>query len=121
MSDKEYKIEFNSDDSITIREVKDDWYDDTPSTDPTGRENMGSKLRNMSLAGKIILVILFDIYGIFYRIGSNSTLSVFVGLAQIFTLNFLGLFWLIDFISIIMKRDIVVFGMKYYHGKYNQQ
>lgn len=120
MSDKEYKIEFNSDDSITIREVIDD-YDYTPSTDPTGRENMGSKFRSMSIAAKIVLVLLFDIYGILYRIGSNSTWSVYVGVAQIFTLNFFGILWIVDFISIIIKNDIVVCGMKYYRGKYSKK
>lgn len=57
---------------------------------------------------QILLVIIYDIYGIFTRITSGKLVSIIVGVLQIFTANFFGILWLIDLITIILKKKITV-------------
>lgn len=65
-------------------------------------------LKSIGWVGKIILVILYDIYGIVARLTSGKILSIIVGLLQIFTVNFAGILWLIDLITVITKKEVTV-------------
>lgn len=57
---------------------------------------------------KILLVILYDIYGIVARITSGKPLSVLIGILQIFTVNLAGIFWLIDLITVLVNKEVTV-------------
>lgn len=71
---------------------------------------MGKKnpLKKIGLIGKILLVIIYDIYGIVARIASGKTVPVVIGILQIFTCNLFGIMWLIDLITVICKKDVTV-------------
>lgn len=69
---------------------------------------MSEKIKGLDWIAKLILVILYDIYGIIARITSGKTLPAIVGVVQIFTLNLFGIMWLIDLITIISKKEISV-------------
>lgn len=69
---------------------------------------MSKKIKGLDWIAKIILVILYDIYGIVARITSGKTLPAIVGVVQIFTLNLFGILWLVDLITIILKKEISV-------------
>ncbi len=56
----------------------------------------------------ILLVIIYDLLGIFTRITSGKPLYIIIGILQIFTGNFFGILWLIDLITIILKKKITV-------------
>ena len=55
---------------------------------------------------KLVLVIFGDIYGILYRISKGDTVGIVVGVLQLITGNFFGIFWLIDLITIITKKEV---------------
>ena len=57
---------------------------------------------------KLVLVIFGDIYGILYRISKGDTVGIVVGVLQLITGNFFGIFWLIDLITIITKKEVTV-------------
>lgn len=57
---------------------------------------------------QILLVILYDIYGIFTRITSKKPLYIVIGIVQIFTANLFGILWIVDLITIILKKKITV-------------
>ena len=65
-------------------------------------------LKSIGWLGKIILVLIYDIYGIVARLTSGKILSIIIGILQIFTLNFAGIFWLIDLITVIAKKEVTV-------------
>ncbi|MCR5614034.1 hypothetical protein [Treponema sp.] len=65
-------------------------------------------LKSIGWLGKIILVILYDIYGIVARLTSGNLVSIIVGILQIFTVNFAGIIWLIDLITVICKKEVTV-------------
>lgn len=71
---------------------------------------MGKKnpLKKIGLLGKILLVIIYDIYGIVARISTGKTVPVVVGILQIFTCNFFGILWLIDLITVICHKEVTV-------------
>ena len=74
------------------------------------RDNIGFSLMESSRAEKITLTAILDIYGILYRLGSNSLIAIFFGLLQILTLNFCGLFWIVDLLCVIFAGDIKFLG-----------
>lgn len=76
----------------------------------SGRDNMGFSLMDSSRAQKITLTAIFDIYGVLYRLGSNSLIAIFFGVLQILTLNFCGIFWIIDLLCVIFAGDIKFLG-----------
>ena len=57
---------------------------------------------------KLVLVIFGDIYGILYRISKGDTAGIVVGVLQLITGNFFGIFWLIDLITVITKKEVTV-------------
>ncbi len=56
----------------------------------------------------ILLVIIYDLYGIYCRLTSRKILPKVIAILQIFTINFFGLFWLIDLITILVSKKITV-------------
>lgn len=56
----------------------------------------------------ILLVIIYDLYGIYVRITSKKPLYVIIGILQIFTGNFIGILWIVDLITILLKKKITV-------------
>ena len=66
-----------------------------------------------SLAGlpwivKLLLVIFYDIYGALFRISKGDTAGIVIGVLQLITGNFFGIFWIIDLITIIAKKEVTV-------------
>lgn len=69
---------------------------------------MAKGVKGLDWVVKIILVILYDIYGILARVTSGKTLPVIIGIVQIFTANLFGILWLIDLITVILKKEVTV-------------
>lgn len=65
-------------------------------------------LKSIGIVGKIILVLLYDIYGIVARLTSGKLVPIIIGILQIVTVNFAGIIWLIDLITVICKKDVTV-------------
>lgn len=65
-------------------------------------------LKKTSWIVKILLVILYDIYGIVARLTSGKIVPIIVGILQIVTVNFFGIIWLIDLITVLVKKDVTV-------------
>lgn len=65
-------------------------------------------LKKTSLLVKVLLVILYDIYGIVARLTSGKIVPIIVGILQIVTVNFAGIIWLIDLITVLVKKDVTV-------------
>ena len=66
-----------------------------------------------SLAGlpwalKLVLVIFYDIYGALFRISKGDTAGIVIGVLQIITGNFFGIFWIIDLVTVITKKEVTV-------------
>lgn len=57
---------------------------------------------------KIILVILYDIQGILQRLLSGNVTSIIVAIIMFLTGNLFGIMWIIDLITILVKKDITV-------------
>lgn len=65
-------------------------------------------LKKTSLLVKVLLVILYDIYGIVARLTSGKIIPIIVGILQIVTVNFAGIIWLIDLITVLVNKDVTV-------------
>ena len=65
-----------------------------------------SSLNSMNWGLKLILTIIYDIYGILCRLSSGKVLPIIIALCQIFSVNFFGIFWLIDLITVICKKKV---------------
>ncbi len=65
-------------------------------------------LKGLDWIVKIILVIIYDIYGILRRLTSGSVAGILVGIIQIFTFNIFGIMWLIDLITVLLKKEVTV-------------
>ena len=134
MNEKEYKVEYY-DNYIKLTEVEhESSYPMETDTKPTLRERIGKRMRGTSKHTKLILTLFLNIYGIFYRLGSNRSLSVMFGFVQFnITLAaiimsffneayyvflpfviFLLLILIIDLISILATGDILFVKMKKY-------
>ncbi len=57
---------------------------------------------------KLLLVIFYDIYGALYRISKGDTVGIVVGILQLVTGSFFGIFWIIDLITVIVKKEVTV-------------
>ncbi len=136
MSEKEYEIKFNDDDTATIREKKQ--YSSSnerkkTNPEPTKRELVGYSVRGMNRTTKVVLTLLFDIYGIIHRWSCNKGwvcyLSVFFLGWQIFSLisfanaietgidieNILCFLpWSIDIICVALFGEVKLFAHKKY-------
>ena len=67
-----------------------------------------AKKSKMGWGLKILLVIIYDIYGIYRRLTSGKFLPIIIGLLQIFTGGFFGILWLIDLICVLVKKEVTV-------------
>ncbi len=65
-------------------------------------------LQGLPWIAKLLLVIIGDIYGILYRISRGDTVGIVVGILQFITGNFFGIFWIIDLITVIVKKEVTV-------------
>ena len=65
-------------------------------------------LQGLPFIAKLLLVIFGDIYGILYRISRGDATGIVVGVLQILTGNFFGIFWIIDLITVITKKEVTV-------------
>lgn len=143
MSKKEYEIKFSDDGKrAELREIEDDYDWDYDPGKVTWREELGDSMRCASRTKKIVLTLLFNIYGALYRFGSNNFFAIFYGIIiYILHLAWIGLLpvilfgdiklsftaiellllifpWAIDIISILAKDDIIFIGMKKYKNPY---
>ena len=65
-------------------------------------------LAGLPWIAKLLLVIFYDIYGALYRISKGDTVGIVVGVLQLVTGNFFGIFWIIDLVTIIAKKEVTV-------------
>jgi hypothetical protein len=57
---------------------------------------------------KLVLVIFYDIYGALVRISKGDTAGIVIGVLQLITGNFFGIFWIIDLVTVITKKEVTV-------------
>lgn len=57
---------------------------------------------------KLVLVIFYDIYGALFRISKGDTAGIVIGVLQLITGNFFGIFWIIDLVTVITKKEVTV-------------
>lgn len=69
---------------------------------------MAKGLKGLDWIVKIILVIVYDIYGILRRLTSGNLVSIIVGLIQIFTGNLFGILWIVDLVTVIVNKEVTV-------------
>lgn len=67
-----------------------------------------AKKSKMGWGLKILLVLLYDIYGIYRRLTSGKILPIIIGILQIFTVGGCGIIWLIDLICVLFKKEVTV-------------
>ena len=67
-------------------------------------------LKELPWIVQILLVIVYDIYGALIRITRGDTAGIVIGILQLVTGNFFGIFWIIDLVTILVKKDITVLG-----------
>ena len=65
-------------------------------------------LQGLPWIAKLLLVIIGDIYGILYRLTRGDVTGIVVAVLQFVTGNFFGIFWVIDLITIITKKEVTV-------------
>ena len=57
---------------------------------------------------KILLVIVSDLYGALYRISRGDAVGIVVGVLQLVTGGFFGIFLIIDLVTVILKKEVTV-------------
>lgn len=67
-----------------------------------------SSLKGLDWIVKIILVLVYDVYGILRRLTSGKPVPIIIGLLQIFTVNLAGIIWLVDLITVIFSKEVTV-------------
>ena len=65
-------------------------------------------LKELPWIVQILLVIVYDIYGALIRITKGDTVGIVIGVLQLVTGNFFGIMWIIDLVTILVKKDITV-------------
>ena len=65
-------------------------------------------LKDLPWIAKLLLVIIGDFYGILFRISRGDTAGIVIGILQFVTGNFFGIFWIIDLVTIITKKEVTV-------------
>lgn len=66
------------------------------------------KLQELPWIAKLLLVVVYDVYGALVRITKGDTAGIVVGILQLVTGNFFGILWLIDVITVIAKKEVTV-------------
>ena len=65
-------------------------------------------LSGLDFIVKLILVIVYDVYGALYRISRGDTAGIIIGVLQIVTGNFFGIMWIVDLITVILHKEVTV-------------
>ncbi len=65
-------------------------------------------LQGFSFIVKLLLVIVYDVYGALYRISRGDTVGIVIGVLQLVTGNFFGIMWIIDLVTVIMNKEVTV-------------
>lgn len=65
-------------------------------------------LSGLDFIVKLILVIVYDVYGALYRISRGDTAGIVIGVLQIITGNFFGIMWIVDLITVILHKEVTV-------------
>ena len=69
-------------------------------------------LRELPWIAKLILVIVYDIYGALVRIckgiDEKDATALVVGIVQLVTGNIFGIMWIIDIVTVITKKEVTV-------------
>ncbi len=65
-------------------------------------------LQGLSFIVKLLLVIVYDIYGALYRISSGNTTNLVVGILQLVIPPMGFVFTIIDLITVITKKEVTV-------------
>ena len=72
--------------------------------------NFRKTLRELPWIAKLILVIVYDIYGAATRIckgiDEKDTTALVVGVLQLVTGNIFGIVWVIDLVTVITKKEV---------------
>ena len=70
--------------------------------------SINSSLKGLDWIVKIILVVIYDIYGILRRLTSGNIVSILVAIVQLCTGNLFGIIWLIDLITVLTSKEVTV-------------
>ena len=70
--------------------------------------SINSSLKGLDWIVKIILVVIYDIYGILRRLTSGNIVSILVAIVQLCTANLFGIIWLIDLITVLTSKEVTV-------------
>ena len=65
-------------------------------------------LQGLSFIVKLLLVIVYDIYGALFRISSGNTTNLVVGILQLVIPPMGFVFTIIDLITVITKKEVTV-------------
>ena len=65
-------------------------------------------LKELPWIVQILLVIVYDIYGALIRITRGDTAGIVIGILQLVTGNFFGIMWIIDLVTVIVKKEVTV-------------
>ncbi len=69
---------------------------------------LNKSLKGMSFIVKLLLVIVYDIYGALIRISRGDTAGIVIGVLQLLTGNFFGIMWIIDLVTVIIHKEVTV-------------
>ncbi len=57
---------------------------------------------------KLLLVVFYDLYGALKRISKGDVKGIVVGVLMLVTGNIFGIMWIIDLVTIILKKEVTV-------------
>ena len=56
----------------------------------------------------MLLVVFYDLYGALKRLFKGDVKGIVVGVLMLVTGNFFGIMWIIDLVTIILKKEVTV-------------
>lgn len=68
---------------------------------------MAKGAKSMNWILKIILVLIWDLYGLIRRLENKSIVIKLLGII-FFIFGGFGIIWLIDLITVLLKKDVIV-------------
>lgn len=68
---------------------------------------MAKGAKGMNWLVKIILVLIWDLYGLLRRLENKSIVIKLLGII-FFIFGGFGIIWLIDLITVLLKKDVIV-------------
>lgn len=57
---------------------------------------------------KLLLVVFYDLYGALKRISKGDVKGIVVGVLMLVTGNIFGIMWIVDLVTIILKKEVTV-------------